>query len=417
MKITREENMMYELMKAIYDSGIPMNFKGSMVLKACLLDAGYTEDTRHTRDIDANWIGNDPPSSEQMVESLQSVVKKSGFDLDVRLYRRYGEGRSAGFELINKNTGEPLFTMDVDVNRPVLPTKIYEVDGLRFRGAALSQMVADKVSSVSTDKVFRRIKDVVDLYYISKVFDFDKDEIVQTLKNSVRALGDFNGFLYRVDELSHAYEKFRFSGGVNKPAFEEVYSGAKTYIKDLLELNKVNVFGLVRDVFVMEAKTVPKEQVDKSFNNFMTEFQKRQDTLKRDSALVAKDPLNLQRVSNQTPDLCFCAVHSNGMALEFVKEQTPQICAEAIHNNPKAIQFVRNQTEDLCMSAVKSNGLVLQHIKNPSLDVCKEAVRNTVYASKFLPEQFKGQFTDALAKLNIIMQKTQSVSKRRDSGR
>ena len=32
---------MYAVMKAIYDSGIPVNFKGSMVLKACLLEAGY----------------------------------------------------------------------------------------------------------------------------------------------------------------------------------------------------------------------------------------------------------------------------------------------------------------------------------------------------------------------------------------
>lgn len=38
---------MYEVMKALYDSGIPMNFKGSMVLKALLIEAGFPEDTRH----------------------------------------------------------------------------------------------------------------------------------------------------------------------------------------------------------------------------------------------------------------------------------------------------------------------------------------------------------------------------------
>ena len=36
MNITAEEKLMYDVMKAIYDSGIPVNFKGSMVLKACL---------------------------------------------------------------------------------------------------------------------------------------------------------------------------------------------------------------------------------------------------------------------------------------------------------------------------------------------------------------------------------------------
>ena len=35
MNITAEEKLMYEVMKAVYNSGIPVNFKGSMVLKAC----------------------------------------------------------------------------------------------------------------------------------------------------------------------------------------------------------------------------------------------------------------------------------------------------------------------------------------------------------------------------------------------
>ena len=36
MRMTAEEKLMYDVMKAIYDSGIPISFKGSMVLKACL---------------------------------------------------------------------------------------------------------------------------------------------------------------------------------------------------------------------------------------------------------------------------------------------------------------------------------------------------------------------------------------------
>ena len=57
MALTTEEKRMYEVMKAIFDSGIPISFKGSMVLKACLLEAGYTEKTRHTVDIYMRWKG------------------------------------------------------------------------------------------------------------------------------------------------------------------------------------------------------------------------------------------------------------------------------------------------------------------------------------------------------------------------
>lgn len=234
MNISKEEKIMYEVMKAIYDSGIPVSFKGSMVLKACLIEAGYTDETRHTVDIDANWYSETPPTGEQLVESIQKALNRSGIELNVGLYRMYGEGRSAGVELADPVTGEILFTMDIDVNRPEIPTRIYEIEDIQFRGAVPAQMTADKVAAVSGDKVFRRIKDVVDLYYISKVFVFDCDEVVQTLKNSGRELGNFHGFMHRATELRHAYEKFRFEGDVTKPPFDEVYQTVKTYIKDIL---------------------------------------------------------------------------------------------------------------------------------------------------------------------------------------
>ena len=238
MRITAEEKLMYEVMSAIYDSGIPISFKGSMVLKACLMEAGYAEDTRHTVDIDANWNSDTTPSGEQMTESLQSALAKNSLDLDVSIYRMYGEGRSAGFELTERATGEILFSMDIDVNRPIPQTKIYEIEGLRFCGVSPSQMIADKVSAVSTDKVFRRIKDVVDLYYISKVFNFDKADVMQILSDSGRSMDNFNGFLHRADELRHSYEKFRFAGDVNKPPFDEVYQAVKSYLKDVLPKEK-----------------------------------------------------------------------------------------------------------------------------------------------------------------------------------
>ena len=40
MNITADEKQMYQVMKALYESGIPICFKGSMVLKACLNEAG-----------------------------------------------------------------------------------------------------------------------------------------------------------------------------------------------------------------------------------------------------------------------------------------------------------------------------------------------------------------------------------------
>lgn len=178
-----------------------------------------------------NWNSDTPPSAEQIVESLQEAIRKQGIDLEVSNYRMYGEGRSDGFELTDRDTGEVLFSMDIDVNRPIPPTKMYVVEGLHFRGVAPAQMIADKISAVSSDKAFRRINDVVDLFYLTKVFDFDKGDVLQRPKDGGRELGDFHGFLHRCGELEHSYEKFRLSGDVDKPPFEDVYRAVKMYIK------------------------------------------------------------------------------------------------------------------------------------------------------------------------------------------
>ncbi len=238
MIITSEEHLMYQVMKAIFESGIPISFKGSMVLKAFLMDAGFSEETRHTVDIDGNWNSDSLPSAEQMVESLQEAVRRAGILLDVSIYRMYGEGRSAGFEMRDPGSDEVLFSMDIDVNRPLPQTRMYEIAGIHFRGVTPVQIIADKISAISSDKVFRRIKDVIDLYYISRVFDFNKDEVLLRLKESDRWLENFRSFLHRRDDLEHSYEKFRFSGEVEKPSFDDVYGSVKNYIKDVLPKEK-----------------------------------------------------------------------------------------------------------------------------------------------------------------------------------
>ncbi len=70
MNVTKVEDPMYKVMSAIYTSNIPVSFKGSMVLKAFLMEENYTEDTRHTVDIDANWVSDIPPTANQMINSL-----------------------------------------------------------------------------------------------------------------------------------------------------------------------------------------------------------------------------------------------------------------------------------------------------------------------------------------------------------
>lgn len=47
MEITAQEKLMYEVMRSIYESDVPISFKGSVVLKACLIEAGYKHPSSH----------------------------------------------------------------------------------------------------------------------------------------------------------------------------------------------------------------------------------------------------------------------------------------------------------------------------------------------------------------------------------
>ena len=85
---TKEEEKMYAVMEAIFDSGIPISFKGSMVMKAFLVQAGYQGGVRHTKDIDGNWNTDYPPTSRQVAYSVQQALDEHGIGLDVRLFLR-----------------------------------------------------------------------------------------------------------------------------------------------------------------------------------------------------------------------------------------------------------------------------------------------------------------------------------------
>ena len=66
LNVTAEERIMYSVMKAVYDSGIPISFKGSMVLKACLMQIG----TQTHLPPQSKWWN---PYSEQSIEAAWTM--------------------------------------------------------------------------------------------------------------------------------------------------------------------------------------------------------------------------------------------------------------------------------------------------------------------------------------------------------
>ena len=239
MIFTENENRMYQIMEALYDSGIPISFKGSMVLKAALQELGYNDNIRGTKDIDGNWFSDDVIKTEDIVQSINQVFDEKGLGYYTRAFREHSEKKAAGLYVLNKSTDETLFSMDIDVNRPQPMTKIYAINNIKFSGVVPEQIIADKVFVASSKKVFRRVKDLLDLYYLSSVVSFEKDKILELINGNNRLLGDFSNFLFRANDIQHAYNKFSVPGKVEKPPFADVYSVVKEYIQEFFpEISK-----------------------------------------------------------------------------------------------------------------------------------------------------------------------------------
>ena len=70
-------------------------------------------------------------------------------------------------------------------------------------------------------KIFRRTKDLIDVYALTHCVEVQTSEIIKIITNKHLDLGGFNEFLTRRNDVEHAYNKLR--GVENKPSFDEVY--------------------------------------------------------------------------------------------------------------------------------------------------------------------------------------------------
>ena len=73
---------LYRVMEELSNAGVPIVFKGAMVLNLAIKDNNPSKVERATRDIDGDWIG-EFPTMEEMEIALRNAVKEVDSSLDV----------------------------------------------------------------------------------------------------------------------------------------------------------------------------------------------------------------------------------------------------------------------------------------------------------------------------------------------
>lgn len=221
---------LYRVMEELSDAGVPIVFKGAMVLNLAIRDNNPSKVERATRDIDGDWIG-EFPTMEEMEKTLRNAVKSVDPSLNVCVNRTFGERKSAGFKIVNER-GEKIASIDLSVrqNRFCRPYISY-VNGISITGASLSKMLSDKIYAISGENICRRMKDVLDIYVLSFITNIDTDELYEIWGETGRKLGNFEEYKTQIAELGEAYTKMK--GIKNKPDFVDVYSRVNDIICEL----------------------------------------------------------------------------------------------------------------------------------------------------------------------------------------
>lgn len=232
MARNNEEEFLYSLMAKMYEVKAPVIFKGAMILKAVQNEYGNpTGLVRETHDIDGDWIG-ETPSMEGLQSILQRAVDKieTTCPVTVKQVREYGEKQSAGFEFVEED-GNVLTTMDLSIKNNKY-YKLYETEGVYFLGQTIEKILVDKIYVCSTRKIFRRIKDVIDLYILSYSWKGSYRSLLTLSKEVEREFESFAHFTENFSGLEHAYSKYHnsASGGDFREMYKRVFAFLAPFI-------------------------------------------------------------------------------------------------------------------------------------------------------------------------------------------
>jgi hypothetical protein len=230
--MTNNEQLMYQILGKFSDIDAPFVFKGALITKLVLAEGGFTSFERPTKDIDANWIGT-PPSMRHLTDIVSQALNSLDGEFTAEAIREYRDKKSAGIAIVDTKTGDRIITIDISM-KPVVGSRIYHYGEAKIRGVLANEILADKISVLSKHLIFRRAKDVVDVYALAHAVKVQTQEIFDLHKaNPSREVGSFDEFISRRSDVEHAYNKL--AGIDGKPHFDDVYSYLSKFLQPFIQ--------------------------------------------------------------------------------------------------------------------------------------------------------------------------------------
>ena len=215
-------------------------YSNNFVLKGCMGLRQYIpkgKEIRMTQDID--FSVKDIKSWETYVDRCCEVAtKNSKLGAQYSLLKRRGFAKNPNSDSIKlkavvKNI-EYIFKVDMNIKPTDMPVTDLKIKSLPVY--SIYGMLQDKINVAVTRKICRRIKDLIDIYYITLYTDIDFQKL--TKKSSVNEV-DENYLVQKssIQEIKHAYSKY-----INEdlPDFDIAYNRVCRFIEPVYEHIKGN---------------------------------------------------------------------------------------------------------------------------------------------------------------------------------
>lgn len=241
MIINDVESIMYKFVDLIVEAKIPVVFVGALTLKALLNENRIQEPNRSTKDIDCHWTDISHTTDNEVLMSLSGLLDTLNITNSwVELDRKSSHKTSACFGIYINRMKE--FTIDLNYNPIYSVTNYVTPNGIVFQGSSKERMFVDKLSVISSKKIYRRTKDLIDLYSLSQIEGFKLSNITKVIESSERNLEDFSDFLISNNEqLIHSYNKL--DGIINKPDFIFLYNRIISFCIPFITKSYKNIDG------------------------------------------------------------------------------------------------------------------------------------------------------------------------------
>lgn len=179
---------------------------------------------RMTEDIDLHIKTEEAYS--KIFSNLESILNDNTLGLVFKISghrERSGTGERFKLEVVKPDGN--IFNAKIDMQVGVT----YQVDtefGVNVNALTYSNysMLADKISVVSSGRLYRRSKDLYDLYILTKLYDCDMEKLIHVIlvKRPELITSYTNMFTpENLPAIEHAYSKFRNVG--IKPDFDVIY--------------------------------------------------------------------------------------------------------------------------------------------------------------------------------------------------